>query len=436
MKHCNIILISLLLILSIGCKKAKESFTELDTLIELNAVRQSTPIEDFAGYMGMSTKDGRFWDNVFPDVKGISDSLEDVKIYYTWLNNIQALFQAYKAGMVERKDFEFYCQAWGSDTTNCISNYVKTFVIIATGVSKTGQAYYLFDSDNDFDLADEIPFETSKGTEHFYGNTNKEFQPHKVIYEKIIDGQIEQDSTWIAFFENENGMWLQFCEKATAKFQFDSINYKIEVRPSISYRYKESTTFKVSSAANKKSKDFNVGEYLKLGNSYYQLDCSSDGLKIFLTKETKALTNGSTQVGMPPVGFTARTYSGDFIDFPSDYKGKFVLLDFWSTGCAPCVQEIRDYYIDIYKKYGGEQFEIIGIADNLPHELDNFIEKYQVQWTIIPDKGKKAIQKKYHIFQYPTLYLINPEGKIIAKGEELRSGKFVSILDENIKTNQ
>lgn len=436
MKHCNLILISLLIFLSIGCKKQKNVYTESDNLIEINALRQSTPINDLSGYMGMSTKDGRFWDNVFPIVKGIPDSLKDVKIYYTWLNNIQALYQAYKAGEVDKKDFDYYYQAWGSDTTNCLSDYVKTFVVIATGVSKSGQAYYFFDSDNDFDMTNESPYETTRESRNYYSNKNKEFQPHKVTYEKVIDGQIEQDSTWIAFFENENGMWLQFCERATAKFQFDSTNYKIEVRPSISNRYRESTTFKVSNAVNKKSKDFNVGEYLKLGNSYYRLDCSSDGLKIFLTKEINALTNGSTQVGMPPVGFTARTYSGDFIDFPSDYKGKFVLLDFWSTGCAPCVQEIRDYYIDIYKKYGGEQFEIIGIADNLPHELDNFIKKYQIQWTIIPDKEQKVIQKKYHIFQYPTLYLINPEGKIIAKGEELRSGKFVSILDENIKTNQ
>lgn len=436
MKHCNIILISILIVFSIGCKKTKNSFTKSDNLIELKAFRQSTPINDYSGYMRMSTKDGRFGDNVFPDIKGVPDSLNDVKIYYEWFNNIQALYQAYKSKVVDKKDFDYYCQAWGSDTTNCISKYVKTFVVIATGVSKSGQAYSLFDSNNDFDLTDEIPYKITKETGHLVRNISNEFQPHKVIYEKIIDGKVQQDSTWITFFENENGMWLKFCERATATFQFDSINYKIEVLPSINMRYRENTTFKVSHAVNKKSIEYNVEEYFKLGNSYYQLSCSNDGLKIFLTKDTNALTNGSTQIGMQPINFMARTYSGDSISFPSDFKNKYVLLDFWSTSCGPCMQEIRDYYIDIYNKYGGEKFEIIGIADNLPQELDNFIERYHIHWTIIPDGEQKAIQKKYHIFQYPTLYLINPEGKIIAKGNELRNGKFASILDENVKTNQ
>jgi len=53
---------------------------------------------------------------------------------------------------------------------------------------------------------------------------------------------------------------------------------------------------------------------------------------------------------MLPIAFKAKTYLGDSTSFPSDFKGKYVLPDFWPISCAPCIQEIKDYYIDIYNK--------------------------------------------------------------------------------------
>jgi len=80
------------------------------------------------------------------------------------------------------------------------------------------------------------------------------------------------------------------------------------------------------------------------------LSCSSDGLKIYLTKDTNAISKGSIRVAMLPIAFKAKTYLGDSTSLPSDFKGKYVLPDFWPISCAPCIQEIKDYYIDIYNK--------------------------------------------------------------------------------------
>ncbi len=432
MNKKNTLLISLLIFFTIGCKKQSKIFTESDAVIELNATRQSDLMNDYLGYMGMSTKNGSFWDNVFPEVNGLPDSLNDVTIHYTWLNNIQALYQAYKAGKVEKADFENYYKALGADTTECTADYVKTFVVIATGVSTSGQRYYFFDSNNNYDMADEIPFETVVVPADSYGNNNKEFQPHKIIYEKHLNGEILQDSTWIAFYERTDRMWIQFSEKSTARFQFDSLNCKIEARPSISKRYRGGAKFTVSLGFNKRSNQYTQGEYMQLGNAYYQIGCSSDGLKILLTKDEQVLSKGSTQVGLPPLSFSAESLTGDTVNFPGDFKGKYVLLDFWSLSCGPCIQEIRDYYIDIYEKYGGNQFEIIGVADNNAQQLESFINKFGIKWIVIPDGQHKEIHKKYNILHHPTLYFINPEGEIIAKEDDLRGGKFVTILDKNL----
>lgn len=404
-------------------------YSESDSIIELITTRQPHLIDDLSGYQGMSTRDGRFWDNVFPDVKGLPDTLMDIKIYYTWLNNIQALYQSYKFGEVSKKDFNRYYNAWGSDTSNCISSYVKTFVVVAAGTAPSGQRYYMFDSDNDFNMEDETLYETYI-VERF-GNNNKEFQPHKVVYEKNINSEIRQDSTWIAFYENKSGMWLQFCEKASTTFQFDTSKYSIDVRPSIGKRYRGGAKFNVSYSTNKRSKNYNVGEFIKLGESYYKFSCSSDGLKVFLSKDDNAIKNGSTQVGMPPIPFVTETINNDTINFPTDYKGKYVLLDFWALSCGPCIQEIRDYYIGIYEKYGGSHFEIIGIADDNIEPLKDFVNQHEIRWVIISDH-EKDIQSAYNIIQYPTLFLIDPEGIIIAKDDDLRRGSFVSILDKHI----
>ncbi|WP_340112830.1 peroxiredoxin family protein [Maribellus mangrovi] len=433
MKQYNLILISLLISFSVGYRKQKRVYTDFDRRIELNAIKQSIPIDDHSIFFGMSTKDGRFWDNVFPEVKGMPDSLANIKYYYSWFNNIQALYQSYKAGVVHKNDFDYYYNAWGADTADCIPEYVKTYAIIATGQSKTGRKYFLFDSNNDYDLSDEVLFETSK--RNSLNKKNKEHQPYKILYEKVVNKEIQKDSTWVAFDEFSGRMWIKFCEKTSASFQFDSVNYNIEVRPSGFCLYTGGTTFTLTQSISRQSNTYDVGEYVKLGNHYYKFNCSTDGSKIFLTKDDEALTNGSTQIGMPPLAFKAKSCSGDSINFPSDYKGKYVLLDFWATNCGPCIQEMKDYYIDIYKRYGGNEFEIVGVANNLPHELEIFLKENNIKWTIVADGEEKLIQKEYNITHYPTLYFIDPDGKIVAKENDLRLGKFVSTLEENIKLN-
>jgi hypothetical protein len=55
--------------------------------------------------------------------------------------------------------------------------------------------------------------------------------------------------------------------------------------------------------------------------------------------ESIALKKGSTQVNMPAIPFTGVTINGDTVNFPEDFKGKYDLLDFWSTGCPHCIVE-------------------------------------------------------------------------------------------------
>lgn len=120
--------------------------------------------------------------------------------------------------------------------------------------------------------------------------------------------------------------------------------------------------------------------------------------------------------------FTAKTYDGGEFKL-SDFRGKYVVLDYWATWCGPCKAEIPNLEA-IYKDFGGEKFEIIGLSlDNSIDLPKAFHEKSPSPYTQgFLGKSHQAL-RNYSIKSIPSIWLIGPDGKIIAtglRGEKLR----------------
>ena len=141
----------------------------------------------------------------------------------------------------------------------------------------------------------------------------------------------------------------------------------------------------------------------------------------------------SAQVNTQAKKFVQQSSTGQKISLEA-FEGKYVLLDFWASWCAPCRKE-HPNLIKTYEQFKNKHFEIISVS--LDSEKDswlNAIAKDKITWTQVSDlKGQQNdIAVQYGVQSVPANFLINPKGVIIDKnltGEELYK-KLKTLLDK------
>lgn len=124
-------------------------------------------------------------------------------------------------------------------------------------------------------------------------------------------------------------------------------------------------------------------------------------------------------------------YKGKMLNL-SDYvgKGKYVLVDFWASWCGPCMQEIPNL-INVYKKYAGEKFDVLGVAVNdKPQNTEQAIEKLGIPYPQIIGAGNE-ISAIYGINAIPHIILFAPDGTVLHRG--LRGAQIEEAIKKVLK---
>lgn len=140
-----------------------------------------------------------------------------------------------------------------------------------------------------------------------------------------------------------------------------------------------------------------------------------------------------TALGAIAANFTQNDTLGKPVTL-TDFRGKYVLLDFWASWCGPCRAE-NPNLVEAFHKYKDKNFTVLGVSLDMPNKHQAWLDaihKDKLTWTHVSDLQywDNEVARQYGIRSIPQNLLIDPSGKIVAKnirGEELQK-KLAEIL--------
>lgn len=127
------------------------------------------------------------------------------------------------------------------------------------------------------------------------------------------------------------------------------------------------------------------------------------------TLEPAGIARSASRGSLAP-NFQLRDLEGDWIDL-SDYQGQVVLINFWATWCGPCRTEMPIFQ-SYFESFAGRGFVILAVSSDSPdREVEEFRDDLGLSFPIMIDT-REDVQDLYHIWTYPTTFILDREGII------------------------
>jgi peroxiredoxin len=128
-----------------------------------------------------------------------------------------------------------------------------------------------------------------------------------------------------------------------------------------------------------------------------------------------------------PFDLSGKLISGEDLKWPN-YRGKITVVDFWATWCPLCNDQIPRLK-EINNQYHGRGLEVVGVSiDTDKTELEKFLRENSIPWITLFGKEPQTIASKYGVRGVPSMFLIDAEGKILLKANN------IAELEPQIKT--
>ncbi|WP_281972560.1 TlpA disulfide reductase family protein [Ruegeria faecimaris] len=100
----------------------------------------------------------------------------------------------------------------------------------------------------------------------------------------------------------------------------------------------------------------------------------------------------------------------------ANYQGKYVLLNFWATWCAPCRKEMPQI-AELQAEFGGDKFEVLTLATgrNSPAGIKKFFEENNIENLPRHQDPGSAVAREFGVIALPITVILDPDGNEVAR---------------------
>lgn len=107
----------------------------------------------------------------------------------------------------------------------------------------------------------------------------------------------------------------------------------------------------------------------------------------------------------------------------ADYRGRWVMVNFWASWCVPCREE-AEALNQLQEERGGPRFTVLGVdTEDLSSDAKAFVERYGVRYPQLRD-GQGELADEFGTTGVPESYLFDPQGRL----QEARPGPVTSKI--------
>jgi peroxiredoxin len=376
------------------------------------------------------------WKKTCLSVTGIPEDWTEVKKGDIETNIYQTVYQNYLLGNITRERYEELQKSWNwtPDTLSLSKQFINCKIAFAFGRDTAGETKMVVDANNNLDFSDDMiftPLEINLNDNVSDKDSLTMQHAVTVTYERLSGNKIirEKSPLFIVYAQPYNLWMCNFPKYATAMLGDTEIAVCSNDFTNLSYSKSSIVLLNDSLKNGAKAESENListDEYLIVKDKIYKYKGVNLNKNILILEKTNKDKDQlySTQTGFKILPFKGENFiTKDSVSLES-YKGKYLFIDFWAVWCGPCIQELPALKT-LYDNLDKTKIEIVSIAGDSPADgLTKMIEKYDITWTQILSDETNKITQTYGIHGYPTTFLVDPQGIIVAKnlrGKELEN---------------